>query len=86
MLHVVKFKTVIISSVFQMLNNNNYNNNNNNNNNNMHKTITFPAVFVDVKCRLLLWERNLIYKCLKTECLGTLWVIKMIEYEKYLKC
>jgi len=81
MLHVVKFKTVIISSVFQMLNNNN-----NNNNNNMHKTITFPAVFVDVKCRPLLWERNFSYKCLKTVFLGTPWVIKTMKYEKYLKC
>jgi len=76
MLNVVKFKTVIISSIFQMLNNNN----------NIHKTITFPAVFVDVKCRPLLWDRKLSYKCLKTEFLVTPWVIKTIKYEKYLKC
>jgi hypothetical protein len=67
-------KTVIISSVFQMLNNN------------MHKTITFPAVFMDVKCRPVLWERNISYKCPKTKCLGISWVIRKIKYEKYLKC
>jgi len=67
MLLLLSSKTVIISSVFQMLNNND-----------MHKTIAFPAVFMDVKCRPLLWERNLSYKCLKTECLGTLWVTRRI--------
>ena len=70
MLPVVKLKNSLSSHLFsKMLNIN------------MHNTIIFLAVFIDVKCSPLLWEKNVSYKCLKMKHLGTFSVIRRIKYE-----